>query len=197
MTAGKCASGSLKRLVYHLQNIDNQEEREEIKITTDDIARKYYPKKYLKIGIYREPVDRLMSCWRDKMKRHFFKGFKFVNGLRPGMNFNDFAKVVCDTPDEISDGHFRSQSCFYIKGEIFLPDIFVDFDDLPFGWAMARRAVKKHCGKDIPGLPVGKRKTGDKPELEPEPLDTKVFDMLQERYEKDYALKRFVNHEHP
>jgi len=59
----------------------------------------------------RNPFDRLVSCHHSKIK----PGHVSIRqeGLRPGMPFREFAELVCATPDEESDPHFRSQWTFF------------------------------------------------------------------------------------
>lgn len=65
-----------------------------------------------KFVFVRDPWDRLVSCWRQKLApggeglgREEFAGRRF--GV--GMPFGEFAEAVCAVPDEESDRHFHSQ----------------------------------------------------------------------------------------
>jgi hypothetical protein len=63
-----------------------------------------------KFMFVRNPFDRLVSAWQskliDKISHPSFNRF----GMYKNMSFNEFARKVCETPDNISDHHWRSQT---------------------------------------------------------------------------------------
>jgi sulfotransferase famil protein len=80
----------------------------------------------------RNPWDRLVSCYRDKICGEVdgYTYFTIRPGVAnclarfdafvPGMSFRDFVTAVAAIPDEEADGHFRSQHTFVTQetGEI-------------------------------------------------------------------------------
>lgn len=80
----------------------------------------------------RNPWDRLVSCYRDKILGEVDGFTHFIlrpgvadclarfEAFRPGMSFDRFVRAVASIPDEEADPHFRSQSCFVTNrsGEI-------------------------------------------------------------------------------
>lgn len=84
----------------------------------------------------RNPWDRLVSCYRDKIAGEV-DGFTYFN-IRPGvadclahynqftagMSFSDFVECVALIPDRDADAHFRSQYTFITNGRC---EIAVDF----------------------------------------------------------------------
>jgi chondroitin 4-sulfotransferase 11 len=84
----------------------------------------------------RNPWDRLVSCYRDKILGEVpdFTAFHPTRGVayclarfdafRAGMTFDEFVDAVADIPDEDADDHFRSQHTFVTTRS---GDIGVDF----------------------------------------------------------------------
>lgn len=140
----KVAGTSLKKFCADLLNIKIEEDDEEKihqqdypTITLNEIKTKYMD--YFKFKIVRNPWDRLVSCYHNKIKSDKnFNDSTFKNGIQwsflrygnkfqAGMNFKDFVYAVCSIPDSEADDHFVSQS--FGKG-ILLVDFFGKFENL-------------------------------------------------------------------
>src|SRR5215468_5087192 len=77
----------------------------------------------------RNPWDRLVSCYRDKIRGEVdgYTYFTIRPGVAnclarfdafvPGMSFSDFVAAVSSIPDEEADAHFRSQHTFLANDE--------------------------------------------------------------------------------
>jgi len=77
----------------------------------------------------RNPWDRLVSCYRDKIRSEV-DGYTYFT-IRPGvanclarfdaffagMSFDEFVRAVASIPDEEADAHFRSQHTFVTNEE--------------------------------------------------------------------------------
>lgn len=86
-------------------------------------------KNYFVFAFVRNPFDRLVSCYEDKVKRRVQHNGRYffdtaynrqllhrLYGVRfsPGMSFAEFLRTVAVIPDALADGHFKSQySCLY------------------------------------------------------------------------------------
>lgn len=180
LAAGKVASGSLKAVGLEVEGTLK-------KISTDQISQY---RGFYRVAVYRDPIMRLASCWRDKIRIRFRRAFRRFEGIYPRMPFNDFAAVVTTIPDSASDGHFRSQSCFYLdaRGNPLF-DVLLPFRDLNRVW----RSVVMSKYPAIPMLSFGKRVTHNRLGIQPEPLTEEIVAALRIRYCEDYKLAAMVN----
>lgn len=78
---------------------------------------------YCKFSFVRDPVERIYSCWRDKItnKKRFADVFIIsrFKGLYPDMPFDDFVEWLCSAEgqDDFADRHWMSQSQLLISGD--------------------------------------------------------------------------------
>lgn len=92
-------------------------------------------------SVVRNPYSRLVSCWSDRLRteggfRATFKsrGFDREFGFSNKMTFFEFASLVCNIPDEMSDCHFASMVFVvdYFTGKRL--DDFVRLEMAMFDW---------------------------------------------------------------
>lgn len=85
----------------------------------------------------RNPYDRLVSCYRDKVvEGHYFsKAAKISQNYIPSnISFEEFVKIVCNIPDFLSDKHFKSQYALLSHNGKLLPDFVGHFETLEQDW---------------------------------------------------------------
>ncbi|PKG98755.1 sulfotransferase family 2 domain-containing protein [Paraglaciecola sp. MB-3u-78] len=124
----KVASSTIKSLF--LNSIPNSE----FLLTTSytQFAKQYSDKYgYCKFSFVRDPVERLYSCWQDKISNNKRFADIFIitrfKGLYPDMPFESFVKWLCSDngKDECADRHWKSQSKLLSSGN-------PTFDDAKF-----------------------------------------------------------------
>lgn len=147
---------------------------------------------FFKFAFVRNPWDRIVSCYVDKIldrpSRESFMGKKddlFLEypWYRPDLTFKEFVFFVSQTPDAMSDEHFRSQSSFITdsKGKVFV-DFFGKCENLQNDFAHV-------CGKlSVPLAPLGHvNKT--KRDHYSSYYDEETRDLVALRYQDD--IRRF------
>lgn len=83
---------------------------------------------YFKFAIVRNPWDRMVSCFKDKIRAADYNESGFKNGVAiplqgfgksfyGGMTFRAFVEQVCALSDAVADNHFRSQFFQLINAE--------------------------------------------------------------------------------
>jgi hypothetical protein len=102
---------------------------------------------YKKFAIVRDPYDRMVSCYKDKIirwyewKKQLYPGFLRYNQIMgvklfyPDMDFIEFMKSINKVPDFLADEHFRSQHKFIpIKSDTLFLDVLIHIEDMtPLG----------------------------------------------------------------
>ena len=117
------------------------------KFMTYSLSSKYDD--FYNFAFVRNPLDRLVSCYKDKIKNkeqhsgqfHFDTNYnnKIINTLfrqkfSHDMDFDDFVRLVSRVPDYLADGHFKSQYSMLYKQETKVPDYIGKFEQLSTDW---------------------------------------------------------------
>ncbi len=148
---------------------------------------------YCKFGFVRNPWDRLVSCYSNKIKndadltnKHYVngvsRGFSKYGSFKAGMPFEDFVAIIKDWPDETSDPHFRSQYTFLADKDGELITNFVgQFESLSSDFAN----ICKSSGMPDENLPHLKKSTHDSYRNY---YTNELIDIVGQRYSKDIEL---------
>lgn len=132
---------------------------------TKEEALDYRDRGFHVVSFVRNPFDRLVSCWEDKIRRRFLAGLQ-GQGMRRDMSFGEFAERVCGLRDDecpAAAQHFRGM-CFdlVVDGEL-VPDLVGRVESFDDDWQRIRAVVAKDCGLDL-GPPLHRNET---PERQP------------------------------
>lgn len=100
---------------------------------------------YLRFTFVRNPLDRLLSCYAQKVVLYARQlqlpllFWRYGRQFYPEMHFATFVETVATIPDHLADRHFRSQHTFlYDKGEL-LVDFVGRFEQLAHDWDRLRQ----------------------------------------------------------
>jgi len=145
---------------------------------------------FWKFAITRNPYDRLVSCYSEKVCKNIEMA-GFVNGVSKGfvrykrfygnMPFKEYVEAVCDIPDSDADPHFRSQHTFITspKDEVYV-DFLCDFEDLE----LLTNELRSRTGRDvsIPHMLKSNRSAWENYYTE------EIRAMVAKRYKMDFEL---------
>lgn len=135
--------------------------------------------RHLVVGAVRDPVERVVSCWRDKVANVGRLEFRRPGRVEPRMPWPAFCAAVAETPDEGADQHFRSLTADLIVRNR-RPHLLLRVHCLAEDW----RALEQRQGWDHLGVPHLHRSGVRAPRPEVTPAQVAA---LQERYAEDYT----------
>lgn len=148
---------------------------------------------YFSFCFVRNPWDRLVSCYSDKIHpdpaygdRKFrdgvFRPFHKFGRFTAGMSFDDFVRAVAAIPDEQADVHFRSQCCFVCDRDgLLLPGFVGRFERLAEDFAHVSGQLRLP-EMDLPFLKRSRRRS---PTAFYDPVSAEI---VRRRYARDIAL---------
>ncbi len=141
---------------------------------------------YYRFGFVRDPLDRLASCYAQKIVLYGrlmklpSEFWRYGDWFRPDMSFDEFVRRVAVIPDHIADMHFRSQHRFLCHRGRSATDFVGRFERLITDW----RTLQERF--DLPDLShENPSPRGRSPALYSKPLAV----LAAERYRED--VERF------
>lgn len=150
------------------------------------ILKAINPKKYsFRFTFVRNPYDRLVSAYKDKVRKPCETGVISYNYklLKEDMSFKDFVRAVHKTPDDKIDRHFRSQywSLKDDEGGIY-PDFIGKFENIQEDY----KKLMNNLGiENPPELPHRRNsKKGNYMDY----YDEETKKLVYERYYEDFKL---------
>lgn len=186
-------------LARHLWEVDAQKEaltyeqlsHEKMELLDKEYSGFYnlaqFRKKHQGVYLFafvRHPLARLHSCYMNKLydrrgqdAKNQFK----VWGVDFDTSFDDFVRMVADTPDELSDRHFRSQS-WYLKAD---GEMTVDFVGKLESFVNDWRVLQERFG--FPDLPHKNKSTQVALGFR-EQYTKETYRLAVDRYREDFEL---------
>ena len=109
---------------------------------------------YLHVAVVRNPFDRFVSFWADKIDGEGMNHGLRERGFEKGMPFNEAARLAAELSDEETDPHIRSQAFLIADANGGLrPDLILRFERLAHDWDLVRHLVRQRAGVEIVSLP--------------------------------------------
>lgn len=149
-------------------------------------------KNYYKFTFVRDPWDRIVSCYEDKVKDrkqkpayngNIFPRFRRFKEINKKMTFKEFVTVISKIPDSKSDTHFVSQ--YYLlkknKSNLLLPNYIGKLENIQSDLKQVLSAIKinpKVTLKHLHRLTVDKTKYRNY-------YTPYTKDLIYKRYKKD------------
>lgn len=174
MLPRKCASNTIKDALARMPGCSFQAARDYL--TARQLAESTAPR----IAVVREPVSRLVSCWRHGVVRNR-AAYLRVPGVTADMGWEAFAEFVCSTSDDspACNYHFRSYSLELLvpraRGGGSWPDVVLRCERLEEDW----EALTASMG--WPEVPLRRLNDTSGPAVV-------VSDALRQRLNRRYAL---------
>ncbi len=100
---------------------------------------------YFRFTFVRNPLDRLVSCYAQKIVLYARQMqlpllfWRYGQRFDPEMSFAEFITAVAAIPDHLADRHFRSQHTFVYHQGGLLVDFVGRFEQLQPDWAILRQ----------------------------------------------------------
>lgn len=193
----KCANTSILRSLSQIANWKNmpsehsqfhRASKRYKEVLNNHALAKY--KDYYKFTFVRNPFDRAVSCWNDKVKNKQpgFSGFAAHGLTDRNMTFPEYSKKIQNIKDSIANDHIRSQSyCVKIGGVVIL-DWYGKTENMEEDWGTFQKFVKENKGIDVPDVGVSNSVKRDAPNYM-DYYDQQTFELIKKRYHED--LKNF------
>jgi chondroitin 4-sulfotransferase 11 len=194
----KVACSSIKKVIADTLGIPPYDPSQPDKY----IHRRIYPyakrariygayKDYFKFSFVRNPFDRLVSCYSNKLAQDkYLNNEYFTNGVARifkkykglfwgGMSFEDFAASVAQIPDNRADPHIRSQWLTMVdQRDHHLADYVGKFENLQEDFTFVCKTIGFPV-KELPRLLKSDHKDYR------EYYTNKTIEIVQQRYSKD------------
>jgi len=141
---------------------------------------------YWSFSVVREPAARLVSCYKNKIKRNKRLSPSLLKlGFDRKMSMDDFVHHACALGDEVTDVHLQSQASILVHAGRLLPKLIVRVEELDGQWPHVQERVRAHAGVELARLKHANRTDGVRRQS---PLGPELLELVRARYSEDYRL---------
>lgn len=142
---------------------------------------------YLTVALSRNPYDRFVSFYSDKIVGNGWYGALRGAGFRRNMSFEDCALAAAHSPDGKTDPHAASQVDRLVDADgTFLPDMVLRFEHLAEDWT-ALQTIADARAPQTPLVPLTARRTSEHASWQSY-YTPKAQRAIAKRYAKDFQV---------
>lgn len=150
------------------------------------------PSDWLILAVVRDPWERFLSAYGQKiLRKQITEGMRAM-GARPKMPFGEFLRLVCTTPDPLADKHVLGQVYRMSDGEgRFLPNLIVQVEHIDQHWPLVRKALFERGAMKVPDLRRLKARPDHRARAEEAAREygwRQAQTAIRERYVRDYEV---------
>jgi chondroitin 4-sulfotransferase 11 len=193
----KVANTSLKRAFYYIEN-NKVPKKIHVKNNFKNVSKEKLLNygDYFKFTFVRNPYDRLVSCYFNKIKHNpnltdksYYKGvhrglLKNSKNFNSEMDFKSFVKEVSKIKDNVADVHIRSQYTFITTKRGDVPINYIGkFENLEKDY---KKVCEKICVNNPPNLSKENKSNRNKDYRKY--YDEEIKKLVKQRYKKDLKL---------
>lgn len=137
---------------------------------------------YCTFALVRDPYNRVLSFYRNKIESPDAADARRFHRFRPGSSFRECVETMAAIPDAEANHDFRSQASYLLdRSGHFLPDIIGKFENLD---SDVNRIVRR-IGMDAARL---ERLNATGPAEFDRYFDRDIMQLVESRYERDFEL---------
>jgi hypothetical protein len=170
LLSAKCASSAVRRMAINELGYGD----DLMYLQPEEIGD--YPQFY-KVMLARNPYDRIVSLYKDKVLRALYKPFRDL-GITKEHTFNEFLKIIANISDNSprSNAHFWAQTVFY---NLVKPNLVIKLEKIDDDWFVL-------------GLPkLGVENASEVKTSYMDFYDEKAIDLVRKRYGTDLELLQY------
>lgn len=190
----KVANSSIKWCLIDSLNMNIKSGREHSCWNRVDLAKAndlVLNKGYVSFVVVRNPFDRFVSCWRQKVaSKDAGKGLLNTNSrFKQGMSLEDFAEVALSYDHDQANNHYKPQYKFITYANHPIYTHLIRFEDLSDGWDNFRESIKETNNLILNPLPHKNKSDNDNGYREL--IKPDLREKLEKYYEKDLEILKY------